>query len=58
MAWLNYIHDILYYYITADVVVKGGAYVLWFLVCWTFWGKSWTMEQINEAGKKEDTDEE
>jgi hypothetical protein len=57
MDWLDSIlYHYINHYITVDVIVKGGVYVLWFLVCWTFWGKSWMMEQINEAGKKEDKD--
>jgi hypothetical protein len=54
MVWIDEIYSMLYHYITIDVIVFGGVAILIFLVCWNFWGKSWVMEQINEAGRKKD----
>jgi len=48
--WINHlIHE----YITIDVILVGLPIILLSLVCWTFWGKSWVMEQVSKVGKEQ-----
>ncbi len=49
--------DIIQYieqHITMDNIVEYISIILLFLVCMTFWGKSWIMEKIGGLSKKQE----
>ena len=47
----DYIYSLLFKYLTVDNIVIAGVVVTSCLVAWSFWGKSWLMEQRNKLTK-------